>query len=546
MSLPLHKINQLISEQKYEEVICLTNDYKRQQSMQITDHVHASFQQSQKAIKLLENAIIKWPDDISLKQDLASLYYDQGEYRKSLDVYKILDRHTDTDMLVLLNIALCHLSLNDFNNAKAYASRIIIQAKDNHNAWCILGLAHFYLHEIEEAHNAFYASVFKGEPKLPIALNYLHFCERHNKIDQLVNGYFQLPKSLQDHPQAMIEYAKALRHQKKYRQALNILTQVKPKAYQLSVSQKAGFHFELGHNLDRNSQYTDAYAAFEMANHLVNQTETSLNSTITVDDLLHKQRKLSPHTLGDPIQDSPVFILGFPRSGSTLIEYALNANSSVQTFEEMPVLSQLIEQNLSNFEHKTQFLKKQYYQIFKEVIGWSDHRRLVDRNAYHSVILGYISHLFPNAPYIFLQRHPLDVVLSCFMQDFTPTFINREFHQLNSTVEIYCAVMDFVFAQIEQKNLHLHILKYEDLIVDFEGETKKMFEFLQLDWNSDVNDFWKRAQSKPHITTASYNQVTQPLYNSSSYRWKNYKMELAPYMERLKPYCDKMGYSTED
>lgn len=90
--------------------------------------------------------------------------------------------------------------------------------------------------------------------------------------------------------------------------------------------------------------------------------------------------------------------------------------------------------------------------------------------------------------------------------------------------------------------LKYHMLRYEDLIENVEGEVRNLLDFLQLEWSEEVLDHVGNAQKHGIIGTPSYHQVTQPIYKTARYRWKRYESQLEPYMETLCPFIEKFGY----
>jgi hypothetical protein len=102
------------------------------------------------------------------------------------------------------------------------------------------------------------------------------------------------------------------------------------------------------------------------------------------------------------------------------------------------------------------------------------------------------------------------------------------FLDLKRTAIVYDKVMQIWQNSSKLTNLNIHIIKYEDLISNFDNETKKMLTFLGLDWEENIKNYKKLLIKKERIRTPSYSQVIQPIYSSSINKWKNYEKELSP------------------
>ena len=131
---------------------------------------------------------------------------------------------------------------------------------------------------------------------------------------------------------------------------------------------------------------------------------------------------------------------------------------------------------------------------------------------------------------------------------FRSNFIQNEamsnFLTLESTARLYARVMGLWQEYTRLLPINFHRVRYEDLVVDFEGETRKLLDFLGVGWDDAVRGHTEHARTRV-INTASYHQVTQPIYQHAKYRWKRYAKQMEAVMEILKPYIDYFGYAEE-
>lgn len=254
-----------------------------------------------------------------------------------------------------------------------------------------------------------------------------------------------------------------------------------------------------------------------------------------------------------PSEDTPIFLIGFPRSGTTLLEQVLDSHPALQALEEKPMVAAMEQaflaltgggrdalQALS--ESHILELRRLYFQEAARHLERRPGTRLVDKLPLNIVAVPLIWRVFPEARFILAIRHPCDVVLSCLMQNFGHNDAMAGFVSLDSIAGIYARVMGAWGEYTESLPLHWQRVRYEDLITDFEPETRKLLDFLGVGWDDAVREHTRHAQQRLAIKTPSYHQVTQPLYQHAKYRWKHYEDAFGPVMTTLRPFIDRFGY----
>ena len=167
---------------------------------------------------------------------------------------------------------------------------------------------------------------------------------------------------------------------------------------------------------------------------------------------------------------------------------------------------------------------------------------IVDKNPLFTVALPLICRIFPDAKIILAVRHPCDVALSCYTTNFKLNDGMSSFLRLDTTAELYD--LSFSYFDRVQRLLPMatHTVVYEKVVADRGRELKGLLEFLGLAWSDDVLDHQKTALNRGRIKTASYSQVSEPIYSRSSGRWRNYRAHLEPILPVLKPWIEKFGY----
>ena len=251
---------------------------------------------------------------------------------------------------------------------------------------------------------------------------------------------------------------------------------------------------------------------------------------------------------GDP---PPVFLMGFPRSGTTLTERILDAHPRFATLEERDTLVDLQRDfvlppdGLDRLARLDQPTRQDYRDAYRRrVAAWMEPApavTVVDKLPLHSVSLPLISGIFPDARVVFVIRDPRDVCLSCFMQTFELNEAMAHFLDLELTADYYAAVMDLALASLERLPIASLMVRYEALVDDPETACRSLIDFLGADWDPAVLR-WHEDQGGRQIETPSYRQVAQPMYRSAVGRWRRYETELAPVLERLAPIAARLGY----
>lgn len=252
-----------------------------------------------------------------------------------------------------------------------------------------------------------------------------------------------------------------------------------------------------------------------------------------------------------PQLSSPIFIVGFPRSGTTLLDTILMNADDVHVMEELPVLA-IVEARREQMgtldsldEVALDELRALYTATASRLSPASAPARLVDKHPLHMAHVPLIARLFPGAPIILVERHPCDVVLSCFMANFKLNWAMCSFTSLDEAARTYAAVFDHWMLATARYPMNIHVVRYEDMVEDIAGVTRQLFSFLGLDWTPDVIDNQGAAKRRGHVRTASYSQVSEPIYRRALARWHRYRSHLGPILPILRPYVDRMGYTVD-
>lgn len=250
---------------------------------------------------------------------------------------------------------------------------------------------------------------------------------------------------------------------------------------------------------------------------------------------------------GDPGQRDPIFLVGFPRSGTTLLDTMLMGHSHLSVLEERPMMAEVArsldvkrdEAALANGEVVD--LRKTYFDIARRN-GWDDARWLVDKHPLNMARAPLILRLFPQAKFILAERHPYDVVLSCFMTNFQPNFAMRSFTSLGEAARTYDAVFSAWERACALLPIKSHAVRYERLVEDQRAELEPLVDWLGLDWDDRLLAHGETARKRGRVRTASYSQISEALYTRARERWHRYVLQLEPVIPILQPWAEKFGY----
>ena len=188
------------------------------------------------------------------------------------------------------------------------------------------------------------------------------------------------------------------------------------------------------------------------------------------------------------------------------------------------------------------FAKNAYLdELSKHVVG-PNKSLTIDKFPLNLLAAPLIHQAFPEAKFILALRHPLDCILSCWMQTFKLNTAMANMVDLDRIVDFYCVAMDIFHLSQKRYGLDVHRIRYEDLTEEFEAETTSVLRFLGLEWESELVNYQATALARRKISTPSHSQVIKPIYKTASYRWRHYENHLEKFKSQLAPWFEEYGY----
>jgi Tfp pilus assembly protein PilF len=324
---------------------------------------------------------------------------------------------------------------------------------------------------------------------------------------------------------------------------------------------------EKGRLLDRMGRYEDAFAAFAEGKRQCRELgglvyrEDQARQLAERLKLFFTEARLGILPRAGLREDSaqPIFILGFPRSGTTLVEQTLSAHPRIAAGDELPFINDisaamahtlgsplsypeaLAELWMGDRLDGLETLRDQYLGRVRQ-LGVIEPGAVwfTDKMPLNETHLGLIALIFPSSPLIHVVRHPLDVVLSVFANNLTHGF-NCGF-ALETAARHYLLVMELVAHYRAQMTLRYLPVRYEDILDRQEESVKRMLDFVGEPFDKRCLRF---HENRRYARTASYAQVTEKLYRRSRYRYRHYMKQLEPVIPLLEPVIQRLGYAID-
>ncbi len=422
-------------------------------------------------------------------------------------------------------------------------------------AYVNLGSIKIDLDKLLEAEELFLGAIKIDENYSYAYRNLFRLYEKTNDIKTLKNMLKSLKANKSIINEKLLFQARVYFREKDYFKAKKSIDQVSDEwiiktdhqtnllywSYKAFIEEKVG-NYDEAFKCFENSQLNLKYENFNpkiFQNYIYNYRKNLDNKNFVVENNPLKKNEFSP-----------VFLIGFPRSGTTLLDTVLRSHPQIDVVEEKPLINSVEQIIKSKFKysldelHKLdkknlEILRNHYLEILKKNCENKNAKILIDKFPFQTVCLPLLNLLFPNSKIIFTHRNPYDTVLSCFQQAFEPNNAMSNFRNIESASKIYDLTMNIWLDY--KKNLKINFItsKYEDLIVDFDKHILKILNFLDINWDENIKNYRNTAQKRGKINTPSSSQVVQPLYKSSIEKWKNYEKYFKnsnQYLEKWKVY----------
>jgi tetratricopeptide (TPR) repeat protein len=495
---------------------------------------------------------------LEVNYNLAILNLQLGNLDEAIIFFTKAKKINPKSTEIYLNLGIAYDRKKEKRLAIQNFKKVIELEPNNAMAYCNLGTVYKDILNTSRAEENLKKSL-NLNPNLILAFNNLFdLYDKSNQSEKFSDLLSKAKKDLDD--KELVSFFSGVHQYKKknYQKTIDILESSNLENYVTHNINKASM---LAKSYDQVEKFDQALKYFKKNNELVN-----INYGKNIDENfytkyvdirinffenfeLHDWQQFSVNDESD----DPIFLIGFPRSGTTLLDSIFRTNENVEVIEEKPIVKNFLIQlekktknklnnikNLSNDEIKE--MRNFYFNERDQYIKNKNAKIIIDKLPLNVVHVGEILRFFPNSKFVFALRHPYDSVLSCFMQQFELNPAMKNFLSIKRSAYLYDLVMKLWKTYLKIFPINFHYIKYEDVVTDFEKTTKKIFKFLNLDWSNKAKDFYKTAKDRIDISTPSYNQVTSPLYLKSMNRWKNYEENFNDVKNNLQKWIHEFEY----
>lgn len=512
---------------------------------------------------LLRRLVVLHPNITWATQELALLLFGKGDFAEAEIYARNAVRIAPTEPQ---SHNLMGMILTEANRPQVgeYHYRRVLELTGERNPIVLANLAWNLKNQgkMDESRTLYQEAMALDPGMLQTVLGYARMEETDRnfaRADELLDLAEQLAPA---NPNILLERAVLRGRSKAYDEALAILDQL-GNAGGLGTNEL----LEKGRLLDRMGQYDAAFAAFADGKALGRQMSGVAYLADQAADLAARlkgyftSQRLTIVPRATPVASGPqpLFIVGFPRSGTTMVEQTLSAHSRISAGDELsfinditalmprmlnsplPYPEALADLWMGDQREGLDNLRDYYLQRVRQLgIVEPGATWFTDKMPLNETHLGLIGLIFPAAPVLHVLRHPLDIVLSVFSNHLTHGFYCA--NQLETIAHHYVLIMDLVEHYRGQMTLRYLPVRYEDIVDDQETHIRRLLDFVGAPFEESCLQF---HENKRYARTASYAQVTEKLYDRSRYRYRHYLKHLEPVIPILAPVIERLGYTIE-
>jgi len=487
------------------------------------------------AISKVTSLTKKFPKAIILYNILGLAYNGKGNPHKALDIFEYALKFNSENIHVLNNLGLVHSQLSHYKISENYLKKALKINPEFLDASINLAKIHFFAYNSNKATDILKKIYKKNINNYNINITLAHIYLQIGNFDE-ANIYYQ--KCLEINP---INCRPHLAISKMTKYSFNSIEfkNLKNKLNKINESEgKMFLHFALGKAYEDINDFENSNIHVQKANNLKN---LSINYGINNEIQLFKNIKqfFNNSKINQIKQKNKklLFVLGMPRSGTSLVEQILSSHKKVFGAGELDFLNKIIKKKFllknNSFSKKNinNYKNIDFEECQKEYLDYLDvfqhtEEYLLDKTPLNFRWIGFILKIFPNSKIIHCSRNPMDICWSNYKNYFASSNLNFTYNlnNLGKFFNLYHDLMNHWNNLFGNKIYHI---KYENLINDSENEIKKLIQFCELNWDQNCLKFY---ENKRKVSTASVRQVREPIYKSSVTKWKSY----TKYLEELK------------
>ena len=481
-----------------------------------------------KAIELYTLAINIDPKNEEAVRRISNIFIAHKEHRKAIEPLKYLSTIAKKAHIAHFNLAACYTALGEQLNAE---NNYLQAIKREPNFWIAYAL---------------YTDILIRQKRLDAAENFLNEArEKHGVQGELEWAIAKVMVNKE-----LIEKAIPL-----FEKAIDLGIQ---KEFNAKMLSDYAFALEKVKNYAKSFEYhCKAQALFKRSNsHL--PKNTSFHDITISKSLKYVKREECKNWTTEKLDNhlDPIFIIGFPRSGTTLCEQVLHSHSHLITTDELEVIkeksvsiSEILGRHMNHIrdwskltEHDIITWRASYFdEMAKRIRNYSPKLRIVDKLPIQIVHLATIRRFFPNSPIIMMKRDPRDSCLSNFFQTFEHNEMTNNFYDIKSTFKYYARVMKCYKHLKTELDLNLLEVKYEEICDDFESHARTIINHIGEPWEDNVLEYYKEKNAR-FVSTPSYSAITNTVNKNAVGKWCHYRDNIQSHVSIIKPFIKDFGY----
>jgi tetratricopeptide (TPR) repeat protein len=514
------------------------------------------------AAELLKKCLKEDPENINTQILIAKIMMLSGDFDRSIRSINFAISKKPDDAKLYVIAAQIFRHFGRIGQIKPYIDKALQLEPENYDLNFMLCNLYSdqrdYKRSVEHGLRA-----IKANPKDPGAYEALGIIyEIQGNIDELKKLIADFRKNVSATEPLYIE-SKLFAREDKYIDAIEVLEKILDSQSKQRLVEGA-LRMDLGNYYDKAGNFEKAFENIKLGNLQFREKYKDHSSNDLAAAIFNSNREYfsrEENYKNIPVhknisgRKAPVFILSFPRSGTTLLEQALFACGKFFLTDEADYVvglhnaTRYIEksfnypQGLATLaQEDVGRLEKAYFDMVAKDFGQASiEQRICDKGPINSHYLPMIKAVFPDAKIIFILRDPRAVTLSCFFQNFRHSDTLKNFYTLEDTVDFYDRTMELYLKYKSYLGADILEVRYEDIVDDFESKMRQVYNFIGEEWTDEVLKFNTKKRDKANFTP-NYVAITKPVYKGSKDKWRNYEDKLTPYLPKLEKYIKAFGY----
>lgn len=491
----------------------------------------------------------------------------QNDYQQAIEILQRAHRLDPANDRILLELGQANVMSYDFSAARKNFDQALRVSTSKPDALVAIGHHWMDIRCFATAAECFEKVL--QESRIPV-VTFIRLGEMFIRLRRLDDAAAIAERAMETHPDhegVWLTRAKVHRHMKQWEPAEKLLRAVVSKSDGATEARSAA-GYELGMVLDQEKRYDEAMAAWVeakmrlrpgaapvMATLRAKLTQMKIIGETISPTLVQRWRKAGVAEL-QPARRIAL-LCGYARSGTTLLEYVLDAHPQIVSADETSVFQNRAYSLLTRSQSaKTSFLSaldwmspRTLRQIRQDYVRGIESfldqpvgdRLLLDKNPALTFDIPALSRFFPEIKFLVALRDPRDVCLSCFMQATPVVADSVPWLSLEGTINHYADMMNYWLALKPSIGDAAIEVRYEDMVENLEANARRTLGFLGCEWDERVLRFDEHARSKV-VCSPTFVEVAKPVYKTSLGRWRNYQKYFEPYLEKLAPLLKAFGY----